>query len=462
MARAETAAPPTPLVKLATAGGLGNFLEWFDFAAYGFFAASIGRVFFPSDDPTTSLLSSLAVFGVAFVVRPLGGITVGAIGDRLGRRAALSLTVLLMGAATTLMALLPGYETIGIAAPIVLVLLRCIQGLAAGGEWAGAASFLVEYAPRPHRGLWGSILTSTAAFGAVVGCLVAFVLDELLTVEQLDSWGWRVPFLLATPLAAAGLYVRLRLEDTPAFRALQMEHKLASSPLRDAFARHKKSMAIVFFCGAVHGVCFYYLATYVINFLTSGQVGMNRSEALTATAIGLTIYAIMCPLAGVVSDRVGRRPSMLVGSAAMAVLAIPAFVLIAQGALWTTIVGMTLLSVFEAVVNVTTLVLLIEMFPTSTRMSGGSTGYNIALAAIAGPAPLIAAAVAANVNMVGSAAFYMVAVSAIGFIVLLVWLPETAGNELLADGDDDAVHEKHQQPTPTASISTPSLTKGTK
>jgi MHS family proline/betaine transporter-like MFS transporter len=454
MATAETSNRPPPLVKLATAGGVGNFLEWFDFAAYGFFAASIGRVFFPSDDPTTSLLSSLAVFGVAFVVRPLGGITVGAIGDRLGRRAALSLTVLLMGAATTLMAVLPGYDTIGIAAPILLVLLRCVQGLAAGGEWAGAASFLVEYAPRRHRALWGSNLTATAAFGAVVGCFVAIILDELLTVEELDSWGWRVPFLLATPLAAAGLYVRLRLEDTPAFRALQMKHKLARSPLRDAFTHHKKSMAIVFFCSAVHGVCFYYLATYVINFLTSGGVGMNRTEALTATAMGLVIYTIMCPLAGIVSDRVGRRPSMLIGSAAMALLAIPAFILIAHGALWTTIVGMTLLSVFEALVNVTTLVLLIEMFPTSTRMSGGSTGYNLALAAIAGPAPLIAAAVAANINIVGSAAFYMVAVSAIGFFVLLAWLPETAGNEILTDEDDDAaVRETSERPAP-------SLTKG--
>lgn len=428
-------ASPAPLTKLATAGGLGNFLEWFDFAAYGFFAASIGRVFFPSDDPTTSLLSSLAVFGVAFVVRPLGGITVGAIGDRLGRRAALSLTVLLMGVATTLMALLPGYDAIGVAAPILLVLLRCTQGLAAGGEWAGAASFLVEYAPRQHRGLWGSILTSTAAMGAVVGCFVAVILDSVLTVEQLDSWGWRVPFLLATPLAGAGLYVRLRLEDTPAFRALQQEHKLARSPLREAFARHKKSMTLVFFCSAVHGVCFYYLATYVINFLTSAQIGMNRTQALVGTAIGLSIYTVLCPLAGIVSDRIGRRPSMLVGSAAMAVLAIPAFILIAQGSLWTTIVGMTMLAVFEALVNVTTLVLLIEMFPTSTRMSGGSTGYNLALAAIAGPAPLIAAAVAANVDLVGSAAFYMVAVAAIGFVVLLIWLPETVGNPLLTDDD---------------------------
>lgn len=446
----RTSATP-PLGALGFAVALGNFLEWFDFAVYGFFAKTIGQVFFPSANPTASLLSSLAVFGVAFVVRPLGGITIGAIGDRLGRRHALALTVLLMGIATTLVAVLPGYAAIGVTAPVILVLLRCLQGLAAGGEWASAASYLIEHAPGRHRGLWGSLLTGTAAVGSLVGGALAIGLNSWLTTAQLESWGWRLPFILATPLALAGLYVRLRLDDTPAFRALRERHSVPRSPLREAFARNKKTMVVVFFCAAVHGACFYYLATYVVNFLTSDSVGMTPKDALVATVLGLALYAALCPVAGVVSDRVGRRPSMLVGSAAMAVLAIPAFLLMGLASIGAAIVGMTLLSVFEAVVNVTTLVLLVEMFPTRTRMTGGSTAYNVALAVVAGPAPLIAAALSAGVHIRGAAAFYMVAVAAVGFFALLAWLPETRGADLV-DESADALRA-----TTDHAVSTPNL-----
>jgi MHS family proline/betaine transporter-like MFS transporter len=429
----------TSTAPIALAVALGNFLEWFDFAVYGFFAATIGRVFFPSQDPTASLLSSLAVFGVAFIVRPMGGIVIGAIGDRLGRRHALALTVLLMGIATTLVALLPGYATFGVAAPIMLVVLRCVQGLAAGGEWASAASYLLEHTPSEHRALRGSLLTSTAAIGSVAGGALAIGLNTWLTSAQVDSWGWRLPFLLATPLAFAGLYVRLRLDDTPAFQALRMRENMARSPVRESFAGHKKAMTVVFFCAAVHGVCFYYLATYVVNFLTSKPVGMSSRNALIGTVIGLAVYAALCPVAGYVCDKAGRRPTMLVGSAAMAILAIPAFLLLSVGSPLTTVLGMTLLSVFEAAVNVTTLVLMVELFPTRTRMTGGSTAYNVALAALAGPAPLIAAALAAGVHVRGAAAFYMVAVAVAGFAALVAWLPETRGVDLVDDVREEAM-----------------------
>lgn len=418
------------LAALGFAVALGNFLEWFDFAVYGFFAATIGDVFFPSANPTASLLSSLAVFGVAFVVRPLGGITIGAIGDRLGRRYALALTVLLMGIATTLVAALPGYATLGVAAPVILVLLRCTQGLAAGGEWASAGAYLIEHATDRRRGLWGSLLTATAALGSLAGGALAIGINSWLTAAQVESWGWRLPFVLAVPLAFAGLYVRLRLDDTPAFRALRQHDSVPRSPVREVFARNKKAMVVVFFAAAVHGACFYYLATYVVTFLTE-TVKMPPKDALAATVIGLGVYAVLCPIAGIVSDRVGRRPSMLVGSAAMAVLAIPAFLLMGLGSTGAAIAGMTLLSIFEAIVNVTTLVLLVEMFPTRTRMTGGSTAYNVALAVVAGPAPLIAAALSAGVHVRGAAAFYMVAVAVIGFVALLAWLPETRDADLV-------------------------------
>jgi MHS family proline/betaine transporter-like MFS transporter len=423
--------------RIAVAAGFGNFMEWFDFAVYGFFATTIGKVFFPSSSPTGSLLSALAVFGIAFFMRPLGGIVLGAVGDRVGRRAALATSVVLMGASTTLVAALPSYATAGVLAPVLLVALRCLQGLSAGGEWAGSASFLVEYAPTRRRALWGSVVTATAALGSLGGALVAIALTAWLTPAQMEAWGWRIPFVLAAPLAIAGLYVRLRLEDTPVYRRLQRRHEVSRTPLREALTRDLRPIALVFFCAAVEGLGYYYLATYVINYLTSDGVGMATSAALAATAGGLAVYAALCPLAGVLSDRIGRRPCMVLGSAGLALVAIPVFLLMGTGTVAAVVLGIAVFAVFEAMVNVTTVVLLVELFPARTRMSGGSIGFNLALAAIGGPGPLIAAALASAVDVPGAGAFYMVAVALVALVALAALLPETRGVAIGTRGEDE-------------------------
>ena len=431
-------ARPGGMRRIAVAAGFGNFMEWFDFAVYGFFAVTIGHVFFPSDNPTTELLSALAVFGVAFFMRPLGGVILGNVGDRVGRRAALAASVLLMGVSTTLVAALPTYESVGLLAPILLVVLRCAQGLSAGGEWAGSSSFLVEYAPRNRRGLWGSVVTATAALGSLAGALVAIALTSWLTAGQMEAWGWRIPFLLAAPLALAGLYVRLKLEDTPVYRELQRERRVARAPVREALKTNRKPIVLIFFCAAVEGLGYYYLATYVINFLTSDGVGMETSLALAATAGGLAIYAALCPFAGLLSDRIGRKPSMVLGSLGLALFAIPVFVLMSTGSVVAVVCAIAGFAIFEAMVNVTTVVLLVELFPARTRMSGGSIGFNLALAAIGGPGPLIAAALASWIAFAGAGAFYMVAVALVSLFVLARWMPETRGIDL---GDDQAAAE---------------------
>ena len=416
--------------RIAVAAGFGNFMEWFDFAVYGFFATTIGHVFFPSGNATNELLSALAVFGIAFFMRPLGGVVLGSVGDRVGRRAALSISVLMMGISTTLVAVLPSYASAGLLAPILLVLLRCLQGLSAGGEWAGSSSFLVEYAPRKKRALWGSVVTATAALGSLGGALVAIALTSWLTPGQLESWGWRIPFLLAAPLAVAGLYVRLKLEDTPVYREMQRERRVARTPLREALRDNRKPIALIFACAAVEGLGYYYLATYVINFLTSDGVGMEKPQALAATAGGLAIYAALCPLAGLFSDRFGRRPSMVLGSAGLALFAIPAFMIMSSGSVLGVVLAIGGFAIFESLVNVTTVVLLVELFPARTRMSGGSLGFNLALAAIGGPGPLIAAALASGIGFSGSGAFYMVAVALVSLFALARFLPETKGVDL--------------------------------
>ena len=434
---APAAASPAPTLapavsrRVAVAAGIGHFLEWFDFAVYGFLAATIGALFFPSGNPTTSLLASLAVFGVAFFFRPLGGLVIGAFGDRAGRRAALSVSIIVMGICTIGIGVLPTYASIGIAAPVLLVLLRCAQGFSAGGEYAGAAAFLVEYAPVRRRGLWSSVVSAGAAIGVMGGGVVTLLLTVALTDGQMLAWGWRVPFLIAGPLAAIGLYVRLRLEDTPVFEHLKRAHEVEHAPLRNAGKHSRSGILLVFLCTAVTGLGFYYLATYVATFLST-QVGVSKTAAIGLAVLGLLIYSLMCPIAGLIGDRIGRRPTMLIGAAGIAVVAIPCFALLATGTFWLAVIGVVALAAFEALANVTLGVLMVELFPARLRMTGSSIGFNVAQALVGGPGPFVAAAIAAAVAIAVAPAFYLVAVASVAFLLLLRFLPETRGRSLFS------------------------------
>jgi MHS family proline/betaine transporter-like MFS transporter len=429
--------------RVVLAAGFGNFMEWFDFAVYGFLATTIGSVFFPEVGSTGRLLATLAVFGVALLMRPLGGAVFGIVGDRYGRRAALSGSVIVMAVSTTLIALLPGYATAGVLAPILLVLLRCVQGFSIGGEWSGSSLFLVEQAPRDRRALWGSMVPATAGAGALAGALVTLGLSSWLTPEAMSSWGWRVPFLLAAPLGVVGIYVRLRLEDTPEFQAVQRAGSIAKSPLREALQENRRAIMLVFFATASAAVGFYYLVTSVTNFLTSDRVGLSGSTALVATAGGLAAYAALCPVAGVLADRFGRRPTMLVGAAGLAVAAVPLFLLMSTGNVLAVVLGMAVFGLFEAMVNVTMVVLLVELFPARTRMSGCTTGFNLAGAIVGSPAPVAVAWLAAGFDFAGSGGLYMIAVGLMTFFALARMLPETLGRDL-------ADHQK----TPVATSAT--------
>ncbi|MCO1577331.1 MFS transporter [Crossiella sp. SN42] len=416
--------------RVLLAAGFGNFMEWFDFAVYGFLATTIGSVFFPAADATGRLLAALGVFGVALLMRPLGGAVFGIVGDRYGRRAALSGSVIVMAVSTTLIAFLPGYATAGVLAPVLLVLLRCAQGFSIGGEWAGSSVFLVEQAPRHRRALWGSVVPATAGAGALAGALVTLGLSVWLSGEAMSSWGWRVPFILAAPLGVAGFYVRTKLEDTPEFQAVRRADSIAEAPLREALRENRRAIALVFFATATAAVGFYYLVTSVPNFLTSARVGLSEPAALAATAGGLAVYSALCPLAGVLADRFGRRPTMLLGAAGLVVVAVPAFLLMATGSVPAVLLGMAVLGLFEAMVNVTMVVLLIELFPARTRMSGCTTGFNLAGALLGSPAPAVVAWLAAGFDFAGSGALYLVAVALMTFLALVRMLPETRGRDL--------------------------------
>jgi MHS family proline/betaine transporter-like MFS transporter len=416
--------------RIGVAAACGSFMEWFDFAAYGFFAITIGRLFFPNDDPATELLLSLSAFGVALVMRPVGGVVFGIVGDRVGRRASLTGSVILMAVSTTLIALLPTYASIGILAPIALVIMRMLQGMSVGGEWVGAAAFLVEQAPRNKRALLGSLVPATAAGGGLGGVAVALILTNLLSQDQMLDWGWRIPFLLAAPLGLAALYIRLKLEDTPIFTAMKNEGDIAQAPTREALRRNRRAIALCFFATASATVGYYYIVTSTANVLMSDEVGMSRMTALSVTGVILAVYTAMCPLAGVIADRIGRRPTILLGSAGLIAFSVPAFQLLGSGSVVVAVLAMSVFALFEAMVNVTMVVLLIELFPARTRMTGCSLGFNLAGALLGAPAPVIVAASLSTIDFSGAGGLYMAAVATMTFVGLYFLLPETKGSAL--------------------------------
>jgi MFS transporter, MHS family, proline/betaine transporter len=425
--------PSTLPRSVITATVIGNFTEWFDFAIYGAVATTLGRVFFPSTDPTASLLASLAVFGAAFVFRPLGGAVLGSIGDRYGRRVALSAAVLGISGATTLSALLPSYASIGLAAPVLLVLLRCIQGLSAGGEWTSASAFLVEYAPAARRGARASLISASGGLAIVAGTVSVLALEALLEPAQMQAWGWRLPFLLAAPLGLVGLYLRLRLDETPVYRELRRNDDVPATPLREALRTDRRAMWIAFACASVTGVGFYYLATYFANAMS---VGGSRTTALGVASLALLVYVALCPLAGRLSDRIGRRPVYVGGALAHAVLAVPVLYLVGSGSPWLALAGMCLFAVPQAGLNVMSSIVLVELFPARTRSSAAALAYSLGVGPIAGTAPLVAAALAAATGSPAAPAIYLAVIALAVGLVLMKVLPETAHRSLSATSAD--------------------------
>lgn len=413
--------------RVVSATLIGNFTEWFDFAVYGAVAVILGRVFFPTGDAVTSLLASLAVFGVAFVFRPLGGAVLGSVGDRYGRRVALSAAVLGISAATTFIALLPGYAVIGFWAPVLLVLLRCVQGLSAGGEWTSASAFLAEYAPPGQRGARAALISASGGLAIVTGIVSVLALETALSPEQMQAWGWRLPFLLAAPLGLIGLYLRLRIDETPVYRELRARDDVAAAPLREALRTERRALLVAFACASVTGVGFYYLATYFANAMS---VAGSRSAALLVTSVAMVWYMILCVPAGRLSDRIGRRPVYIGSAIGHAVLAVPVLLLIGSGSPWLALLGMCLFAVPQAGLNVMSSIVLVELFPARTRSSGAALAYSLGVGPIAGTAPLVAAGLTAATGTVVASALYLAVIALVVGIVLGRVLPETAGRSL--------------------------------
>jgi MFS transporter, MHS family, proline/betaine transporter len=399
---------------------VGNFVELFDFMIFGLFAVQLGANFFPAGNPVISLLSAFATYGVGFVMRPVGAIVIGAYGDRRGRKAALIVTVGFMATATALTGLIPSYASIGIWAPALLVLCRLVQGFSTGGEWGGAAAFLVEYAPPGRRGFIGSMQQFSVGLALIAATLSAAVLNSLIDRQGMLDWGWRIPFILGFVLAPIGLYLRARVLETPAFDRTVSQHRLAATPVRDSFTRYLRPVLAAFGVSIVGTVGNYTFNIFMPSFAT-GQLGLPPSTAYYTTAFSAVVLTVFTPLMGLLSDRIGRKPVMLTSALGYVVLGYPLFLLPvtlhnALGLLIAQSTSGLLLAMYAGPLCA----ILSELFPTRVRYTALSIGYSFAVTIFGGFAPFIATFLIHSTGSPVSPSLYVIFGASISAIALIL------------------------------------------
>ena len=401
----------------------GNILEFYDFAVYAYLATVLGQNFFPSGNETISLLSTFAVFGVGFLIRPLGGFVIGRFGDRRGRKPALLLTIIIMAVGTGLIGVIPTYAQIGIAAPIMLTLARLLQGFSAGAEWGGAATFIVEWAPPGRRGFYGGIHVVSIYMGLAVGSAVAAALSTSLSPEAMTDWGWRVPFLIGAMIGPLGLFARKKINESPVFVEAQAHSAAEPAP---AILR---TMTHAFCFAAMQAVLTYVFLGYFPTF-TQRFAGLSAGQALWSTAFAIATIIPVGLLSGALSDRVGRKPPMIVSCVGFIVLAYPLFYIVLHGASFATVMAVQVVaSIFTGLFLGTMPATLVEMFSTKSRLMGLSTAFNASTGLFGGFAPFIATSLVAATGAPISVSFF-VAASAIVSLSAVLLLRETAYDRL--------------------------------
>ncbi|MCV7066247.1 MFS transporter [Mycolicibacterium farcinogenes] len=424
----SVAVSPT-LRRAAVASSVGSAVEFYEFTIYGFLAVVFAPQFFPADDPAASTLAALAVFGGGYLARPAGGILFGALGDRLGRRSVLMATIFLMGVASTLIGVLPTYTSVGLAAPVLLLVLRLLQGVSAGGEFTGAQTYIVEMAPPHRRGLFGSLPALGIGLGFASAALVVAATTATLDHQQMVDWGWRLPFLLCLPMTIGCLFLRLRLEDSPEFVAIVENAEVTRTPVRDVLSRH---------LGDVLRVAALTIAVLGPGFLVKLYLGIHLVQAQGFDPVAvysmlgtvLVISAGLFPLMGHVSDRRGRRPIAAIGFAASALLSLPLFLVVDHAPrLWVLVPIVLLFSAIEPFVSAAVYTTLAELFPGRNRYTGTSIGFNLGTIVAAGFGPYLCGQLVAATGWNTAPGLWGTACAVLGLLVL-VRTSETSGGRL--------------------------------
>ncbi|MFF8386559.1 MFS transporter [Streptomyces kanasensis] len=454
-----TAAPPTPahLKRVVAASLVGTTIEWYDFFLYGSAAALVfNRLFFPGSDPLVGTLLSFLTYAVGFAARPLGALVFGHYGDRLGRKRLLVLSLLLMGGATFAIGLLPTHATIGSAAPVLLTVLRLVQGFALGGEWGGAVLLVSEHGDAERRGFWASWPQTGAPAGQLLATGVLAALTALLSDAAFTSWGWRVPFLLSGVLVLVGLWIRLSVDESPVFKAAleRAEARRAEAartgaravaertPLVDVVRYHWREVLVAMGARMAENISYYVITAFILVYATT-HAGLSRQSALNAVLLASAVHFVVIPLWGALSDRVGRRPVYLVGAVGMGAWMFPFFALIDRGGFGSLLLAVTVGLVLHGAMYAPQAAFFAEMFATRMRYSGASIGAQFASVAAGAPAPLIATALLAEYGGSTPISLYVIA-SALLTVVAVVCARETRSRDL---GEQDAVPGEGQGET---------------
>lgn len=424
----------TSLQKVIAASLIGSVIEWYDFFIYGTAAALIfGQLFFPGSDPLIGTLYSFGTYAVGFIARPIGGVFFGHYGDKIGRKSMLVMTLIIMGVATTLVGLLPTYESIGIWAPVLLVVLRFLQGFAVGGEWGGATLMAVEYAPPGRRGFFGSWPGMGIPAGLVVATAV-FTASSSLPPEQFLSWGWRVPFLVSIVLVAVGLFVRLKILETPAFQQMQESGGSSELPVLDVFRYYWRSLLLTMGAFFLLNGGFYVTVTFMLAYGTQ-NIGVDSGTMLTGVLIAGTVQIFAIGAFAALSDRVGRRPVYLGGAVFLLLFSFPLFWMVNTGVAPLIWLAMSIAIVALGAMYGPSGAFFSELFSTRVRYSGASLGYQLASAVAGGFAPVIAVALLSAYGY-PAVALYMI-VMALITITAVYLATETYQRDISGYGADE-------------------------
>lgn len=424
--------------KAVTASAMGNCIEWFDFGVFsaGVMTSIVGTVFFPEDASGSATLRSFALVAAAFLARPFGGMFFGPLGDRIGRKRVLAATIILMSGSTFVIGVLPGYATIGIAAPLLLLGVRLVQGFSTGGEYGGAATMIAEYAPTKRRGFYGAFLEFGTLGGYIMGAGLVLLIDLLLSEDAMQGWGWRIPFLIALPLGAVGLYVRTRIEDTPTFQHMEAEGRKAQSPLRETMEHHWRTILNLIGIVILLNVAVYTLLTFMPSYLVDFLDMDDTTSQLTTIGVEAAMMVVILPL-GALSDRIGRKPLLIAAAVGFLVLSWPAFALMQTHDPAGVVVGYAiiggLLVLMLAVIGAT----FPAMFPTKVRYGAFAIGYNISTSLFGGTAAVLVGSLIDATGSNSVPAYYLMIVALVALLPIIK-IRETAGVPIEQAGEEDA------------------------